>query len=248
MLQQPFKTYNGGKSGNGTYQSIINHIPECNVFIDGFVGNGGIVCHLNLPDLTVINDIDPGIIDAYDCPAACNIVKENLHVADLIAKYDVEGSDTFFYFDPPYLKSARKNSQDLYKYEMSVSDHQNFLSQALNIKSNCMISHYPCSIYDEALSTWNKVLFQSMTRKGLATECIYMNYFPPFLLQDYRYLGKNYIDRQRIKRKVARWIAKINALPFNEASLLVASITEAYKKQNRNRDMTSETAANDREK
>jgi hypothetical protein len=48
----------GGKAGNGTYQAIINHIPKCDVFIDAMVGNGGIFFNLNLPALTVINDID----------------------------------------------------------------------------------------------------------------------------------------------------------------------------------------------
>lgn len=228
ILQKPRLSYNGGKSGNGTFQTIINQIPQCTTFIDAMVGNGGIVCHLKLPDLTVINDIDSAVIDGFIFDGSHQILKENIPVWDLIDKYDRNGHGTFFYFDPPYLKSTRKSQLDLYKYEWTLEDHHRFLSKVLTVKSNCMISHYPCDIYDSSLSHWRKIKFQSMTRHGLATEAIYMNYPEPTTLQDYRYIGKDFIDRQRIKRKCHRLIKKIESLPIHERALIVSTLKSKF--------------------
>lgn len=224
MLQQPFNSYFGGKSGNGTYQTIINNIPKCHVFIDAMVGNGGIVCNLNLPDLTVINDIDTGIIGKYNIDRSYNIIKENLHYRDLIVKYNYLSHGAVFYFDPPYLKSTRKSQINVYKFEWSVSDHEEFISLAHKVESNCMISHYPCPLYDESFKNWNQITFQSITRQGTATERIYFNYEVPTILQDYRYIGKNYIDRQRIKRKINREIKKLQSLPAVERNAIIEAI------------------------
>ena len=225
-FERPFQSYFGGKSGNGTYQIIINEIPKCDVFIDAMVGGGGIVSHLSIPDLTVINDIDAGIIGSYDCMRSPTFNIESLHVLDLIDKYDNEARKTVFYFDPPYLKTSRKSQLDIYNFEWEESDHVDFLAAAVTVKSSCMISHYPCQLYDVALKDWRKITFQSNTRHGLATEALYMNYPPPVLLQDYRYIGTNFIDRQRIKRKAQRWAANFARLPLHEQQLIMSMLAK----------------------
>ena len=173
---KPFLTYNGSKAGNGTYQAIINHIPKHDVFVDAMVGNGGIFFNLNLPALTVINDIDRSVIDKYNDAPAPGLIVENAHYTGIINKYDVYGQGkVFFYFDPPYLMETRRSSKRLYKYEWNEDNHVNFLSKVNTVKNDVMISHYPCKLYDRYLKGWNHFDFQSMTRKGLATERIYMN-------------------------------------------------------------------------
>ena len=226
-MNRPRSTYNGSKAGNGTYQNIINFIPMCDVFIDAMVGNGGIVCNLNLPGLTVINDIDAGIIDRFDIDDH-GIKKENLDYRDLIDKYDNEDQKNFFYFDPPYLKCTRKNQKDLYDHEWEFPDHEKFIEKVHTVKSNCMISCYPHALYAEGFENWYKHLFWSTTRNGQALECIYMNYPKPYILQDFRYVGKDFIDRQRIKRKIARWLNNLDAMPEIERNALLRSIIDKY--------------------
>lgn len=228
MLQQPFKTYHGGKAGNSTYQNIINLIPRCELFIDAMVGNGGIACNLKLPALTVLNDLSRSVIDQYNRFSGKHLIIENLHVLDLVDKYENWPAKTFHYFDPPYLKSSRKNQQDLYEIEWTIRDHEKFISRVLTVTSDCMISHYPCNLYDTAFKNWNKFTFQSMTRSGLATECLYMNYQTPTVLQDYRYIGKNFTDRQRIKRKTTRFLRKLEQLPQTELNCIIAGIIARF--------------------
>ena len=225
-MDQPFKSYNGGKSGNGTYQQIINFIPQCEIFIDAMVGNGGIVSKLKLPKHTVINDIDAGLIDKYSCEGP-RIIKERLDIGALIDKYDM-AQKAFFYFDPPYLKSTRRGQQDLYKFEWDEMDHLNFLNRILMLRNKCMVSHYPCEMYNHYLKGWKTHLFESMTRTGKAVECIYMNYEQPLVLQDYRYLGNNFTERQRIKRKSIRWVTRLEALPLNERTAIISAVIDKY--------------------
>ena len=86
---KPLTTYDGGKAGNGKYQNIINHIPKCDTFIDAMVSNGGIFFNLNLPTLTVINDIKKSVIDRYIHASAHSTVVENKNYAGIIKRCDV---------------------------------------------------------------------------------------------------------------------------------------------------------------
>lgn len=228
-MKKPFKTYNGGKAGNGTYQQIINQIPQCDVYIEPMVGNGGIFHALNLPALKVINDIDARVIAAYDVAGSqSKILVFNYcykHIIDMCHSFS---DKKFVYFDPPYLFDTRKSQKPLYKFEWTEADHIEFLTLAVSIKSNCMISHYPCELYDTMLAGWRTHDFQSMTRNGLRTERIYMNYPEPAILQDYRYIGTDYRERQRIKRKINRWINKLAGLPNDERTAILSVVMAKY--------------------
>lgn len=226
---KPYKTYNGGKAGNGTYQQIINHIPKHDVFIDAMVGNGGILFNLSLPGLTVINDVDGSVIQKYKYNGySTAVIVENDDYACIIAKYDDVIRKVFFYFDPPYLKETRKSQKDLYKFEWGESDHIRFLTTANTVRNDVMISHYPCSLYNKFLKSWNTHDFESQTRNGKAVERIYMNYPKPEVLQDFRYLGKDYRERQRIKRKIQRQLEKLKNMPADERTGILSSIIAKY--------------------
>lgn len=221
-----YATYNGGKNGNGTYQNIINHIPKHDIYVEPFFGNGGIYHNLKRPRLSVINDINPGIIDGLNYGSCTKIL--NMDYQEVIYKYDYIVQGVFFYLDPPYLMETRKSQKRLYQFEFTESDHVQFLTMANTVKSNCMISHYPCKMYDDALKGWYTFDFESMTRAGLRTERIYMNYPPPTILQDFRYLGTDFTDRQRIKRKIERQLKKLEALPILERTGILSAVIDKY--------------------
>jgi DNA adenine methylase len=227
-MEKAYKTYNGSKSGNGTYQNIINFIPKCDILIEAFAGNASIIRKIKRPDLSVLNDIDPSVIDKYNCDSLPpGILVKNDDYRSIINEFD-SLSNVFFYFDPPYLFETRKSKQRLYRFEFSDSDHVEFITMVQTVKSNCMISHYPCALYEEGLSSWKTFDFQSMTRQGLRTERLYMNYDTPVILQDYQYLGKDFIERQQIKRKTKRLLQKLAKLPTIERQALITSIIEKY--------------------
>lgn len=235
-MTKPFKTYNGGKAGNGTYQQIINNIPKHDLFVDAMVGNGGIFLNLKRPGVTVINDVDGSVIKRFRDLIAKNddyghkdsLIVENDDYAGIIAKYECAADKVFFYFDPPYLKETRKSQRDLYKFEWEEEDHLRFLQAAVTVKSDVMISHYPCNLYNKALTKWRTHDFESQTRNGKAIERIYMNYSKPEVLQDFSYLGNDYRERQRIKRKIQRQLQKLKEMPADERTGILSAVIAKY--------------------
>lgn len=57
-----------------------------------------------------------------------------------------------------------------------------------------------------------------------------MNYAAPKRLHDYRYLGNDYRERERLGRKTKRWIERLNRLPELERQALLSAIYEQYEK------------------
>ena len=51
-----------------------------------------------------------------------------------------------------------------------------------------------------------------------------MNYPAPLELHDYRYLGKNFRERERIKRKKQRWMARLRTMPDLERYALMEAV------------------------
>ena len=86
----------------------------------------------------------------------------------------------FIYADPPYLNTL---SDGYGSYELwTETEHKEFLTQCLNSKSKIMISGYPLELYDDILSTWERVEFekpltiQKKDKKSSVTEVLWMNY------------------------------------------------------------------------
>ena len=91
-----------------------------------------------------------------------------------------------------------------------------------------MISGYWSALYADALKDWNSTHFQAMTRGGrTATEWLWYNYPEPVALHDYRFLGENFRERERIKRKKQRWTERLHSMPILERRALLAAIREA---------------------
>lgn len=68
-----------------------------------------------------------------------------------------------------------------------------------------------------------------MTRSGhSATEWLWFNYPEPVALHDYRFLGDNYRERERIKRKKQRWVARLSTMPLLERRALLSAISESW--------------------
>ncbi len=55
------------------------------------------------------------------------------------------------------------------------------------------------------------------------------NFPEPIALHDYRYLGEDFRERERIKRKKQRWVNRLHVMPALERRALLNAITEAWK-------------------
>jgi DNA adenine methylase len=241
-----FDTYPGGKGGDGVFQTIIRHIPPHDVFISGFLGNCAVMRHKLPAKVNIGIDVDTQVINAWKAreisqlaqadSVFCPEVQLDLFQTsffDYFEQYFKSWNypDVFVFLDPPYLKESRRDkTTDLYNHELTERDHRHLLSICLSMRSMVMISCYDNPLYADYLDKWHKVNFTGRTRHGSVTETIYMNYPLTGQLHDYRYTGKDYIDRQRIQRKVTRHIDKLNRLPVAERNAILNALAENFAK------------------
>ena len=129
---------------------------------------------------------------------------------------------TLVYCDPPYVHSTRTSSKR-YRYEMTDGDHDAVLKLLKNMSCMVMVSGYRCDLYDNLLSDWFSLDYQAMSHGGVRTETVWCN-FDPGRVHYHTYAGKDFTDRQRIKRKAERWATRYAKLPPGEQQSVLAAI------------------------
>jgi len=252
--------YPGGKSGAGVYQRIISQMPPHNVYIEPFLG-GGSVMRYKLPARYNLGiDLDDEVVQRAAALAKagewvpprartggnCGLLSSG--AAPLFEFLQGDGIDwlrrqaslnsAMVYADPPYLVETRSCQRRMYRCELGAVDHRQLLAVLASLKCYVLLSGYPSELYDLALSTWRVVRYRTMTRAGrMADECLWCNFPEPVELHDYRYLGTDYRDRERLKRKRLRWERRLSAMPVLERQALLAAL------QNVSADTVGDTGA-----
>jgi hypothetical protein len=236
-------SYPGGKNGAGVYQTIINLMPPHHVYIEPFLG-GGAVMRLKRPAaLNIGLDLDVSALASLQASLArfgdvtgniaeSGVVRSRfrLECTDalvFLASYKFTGSEVV-YCDPPYMHETR-GRKNLYRFELDDSKHLALLRLVKALPCRVMLSGYWTKLYSRELRSWNAVSFEAMTRSGKqATEWLWFNFPEPVALHDYRYLGGDFRERERIKRKKQRWVNRLQNMPVLERRALLGAIAEAW--------------------
>ena len=221
-------TYTGGKNGAGVYQTIINQMPPHRIYVEAFLGSGAIlrnkrparVASIGIDrDDDVIRDFYPRDIPGLElrCANALEWMTLDTH--------SLPNPDTLLYLDPPYLMETRSSQRRYYRYELSNDDHIWLLHIIRELPCLVVLSGYYSDLYANALTGWRTLQYPSRTRGGkIATEWLWMNYPEPFELHDYHFLGENFRERERIKRKKARWLGKLQRMSSLERYAVLDAI------------------------
>lgn len=232
-----YASYDGGKGGSGTYQTLINLIPPFKTFLSLYAGNCGVARHINLGNAALlINDLDPAVTEAWWQALKGSGLVYNVVHTDALAFMDsppfisIANNDGFIFLDPPYPVELRKVKSPLYKYEMMEwESHGKLLSRISKMPYKIMICTYPNSYYDFALTDWHYVDYYSKTRNGLALERVYMNYtITDGKLHDYSFIGDDFTERQALKRQKHNVIDKLNDLPPVQRNAILAEIYKQF--------------------
>ena len=220
-------TYKGGKAGAGVYQQIINQIPPHDVYIEPFFGGGAVLLHKRAAAASIALDVDYDVtIPALEwaMPGLTVITGDAISYLQN-RRY---GQVTFVYADPPYLMSTRKRKSALYKHEFGLEEeHNRLLDVLLSLPCMVAVSGYSSSLYMARLQGWRHISFNSVTRSGaVAREFLWMNYPEPTALHDYRYLGSNFREREKINRQKKRWCMRLKKMSPLQRYALLSSIAE----------------------
>jgi DNA adenine methylase len=229
--------YPGGKAGSGVAQLIINQMPPHVEYVEAFLG-GGAVLRAKRPALVNVGvDLDPAAV-----ARVASIVGDGgevqLLVADAIAYLRGRRwwTESLVYCDPPYLMETRSSQRRMYRYELEAAGHVALCDVLCRLPCYVMVSGYESELYCRRLASWRVVRYRTMTRGGrMAEECLWCNFPEPTELHDYRYLGRDFRERERIRRKRARWVAVLARLPVLERRALVESVLTMGLGQGENR-------------
>ena len=225
-------SYLGSKGGSGVYQKIIAEMPPHDTYIETHLGSGAVMLRKPPARYNIGIDIDPLTLEKFKWsgPDFCSCELLHGDAVDCIERFNFSDlgvcHKVLLYVDPPYMPETR-TSRARYRHEYTVADHERLLACLMSLPENVsvILSGYPSQLYDETLAGWRSMEFQAMTRGGVRTEKIWMNYGEG-RAYSHAFAGKDYNDRSRIKRKVERWRAKYAALPPAERLAIMAALNE----------------------
>ena len=207
---------------SGVYQRLINQIPPHRVYIESHLGGGAIMRYKKLAEINIGIDLDQCALDTWIGAKHINLVHAD--AADFLSSYSFMG-DEFVYADPPYLPSTRRSDRALYRFDYTCRQHSVLLEVLTHLPCNVMISGYWSALYGQYLGDWRTIQFTIRTRSGdTAEEWVWMNYPQPKELHDYRYLGETFREREKIRRRIQRYKARLEQLSPLERRAILAEV------------------------
>jgi len=230
-VKSPLNNYVGSKGGDGVFQRILNKIPDVEHMVFPFIGSGQIFIRIDHSRVNTIeiNDCAGEVVDAWgnhDLPR--NVLLSEEDFRSFILR-DATPTKIFIYLDPPYLLSTRNNVK-YYKHELTDQDHEELIQQIIDTKAMVLLSHPRCPMYERLLAHGFRIEeFTYRTRGATKQDAIWFNYNPEeFTLNTYKYHGKDFTDRQRIKRQSINIYEKLNRLDLHTRDNIIRSTIELF--------------------
>jgi DNA adenine methylase len=212
-------SYFGSKATSGLCQAIIAMMPPHDTYIESHLG-GGAIMKRKPPALHNVGiDLDRRALANFQCAYPVQLIHGCAH--RFLVEYPYQGRE-LVYSDPPYLKSTRSSARR-YRFDYEEQDHVQLLELLKSLPCQVMISGYPSALYEERLAGWQSLELQVMNRGGVRTEKVWFN-FAVDRLHWARYAGKNFTDRQRLKRKAQSWGQRYRAMPRAERLAVLAAL------------------------
>jgi len=214
--------YMGSKGSHGAFQAIIAQMPPHDTYIETHLGSGAVMRLKPAAQWSIGVDLDRRALNEAFQPTYPVDLQEGDAVEFLEGfDFDLAGR-VVVYSDPPYLLETRTSSKR-YAFEYTREDHVELIDTLKRVPAAVILSGYPSRLYNDLLSDWRSITFQVMTRGGVRTEQLWMN-FPVGDVHWATYAGRNKTRRQNIKRKAARWRSKYERLEPGERLAVLAAL------------------------
>ncbi len=164
-------------------------------------------------------DLDRRALDGFACGYPVELVHGCAHA--FLAAFPFRGTE-LVYSDPPYLRATRLSDRR-YRHDYTEADHVALLDLLRGLPCQVMVSGHPSALYDGMLEGWRRVAWQVTTRGRVRTEVVWLN-FTPGKAHWPGHAGRNATDRQRIRRKAARWAEGYRRMPPAERQAVMSAI------------------------
>jgi hypothetical protein len=250
------QSYPGSKGQAGTWRRICALMPRHRVFVEAFLGSGVILGKKRPAEWELAVELNPGVVEEWPKrphyrPGPIVITGNAMDVFQAIAAGDVAGlfaghpspppagmdpKDILVYVDAPYPLECRTDHRLYYEREFTDGDlaadrkaHRQLLTTLIGLPCRVMVSCYWNPLYVSMLQEWQKWRaegFRSQTRGGVSQEWLWMNFPADVPLHDTAHVGRNYRERERIKRKKKRWVEMFSKMPPAERQAIADALAE----------------------
>jgi DNA adenine methylase len=211
--------YFGSKATSGLCQAIIALMPPHDTYIETHLGGGAIMKRKPAALRNVGIDLNARALARFQCDYPVEKIHGCAH--RFLREYDYQGRE-LVYCDPPYLHHTRSSGRR-YRFDYQEQDHLELLALLKGLPCQVILSGYPSALYDEQLGDWRQLEIQVMNQAGVRTEKLWLNFAPDRVFWP-SFAGKNFTDRQRIKRKAASWAQRYQAMPAPERLAVLSAM------------------------
>ena len=212
-------SYFGSKATSGLCQSIVALMPPHDTYIETHLGGGAIMKRKPLALRNIGIDLDARALARFQCDYPVEKINGCAH--RFLAEHRFQGRE-LIYSDPPYLQHTRTSGRR-YRFDYEEADHIALLELLKRLPCHVILSGYPSALYDELLGDWRHLELQVMNQAGVRTEKLWFNFAPERFFWA-GYAGKNFTDRQRIKRKAQSWAKRYQDMPPAERLAVLAAM------------------------
>jgi len=201
----------GSKATSGLCQPIIALMPPHDTYIETHLGGGAIMKRKPAARHNIGIDRNARALERFQCDYPVEMIHGCAH--RFLAEHPFTGRE-LVYSDPPYLQHIRTSGRR-YRFDYEERDHIELLALLTRLPCHVILSGYPSALYDERLAGWQTLELQVMNQAGVRTEKLWFNFTPERFFWA-GYAGKNFTDRQRIKRKAESWARRYRDMPAAE--------------------------------
>lgn len=228
-------SYAGGKGASGVAQKIISLMPPHAAYAELFAGAATIFRTKRPAHYNFAGDSDEKVVRRIIAPSGPQKFQiECCNAFDWLQQRVDWYKNLLIYLDPPYLPATlhqqNGRGRQRYDHKFSVECHEKLLSVITTLKCYVMISGYDSSMYNRVLCApaWTKKTFMAQTRNGMREECVWMNFDPNIIptRHDYRFIGENFRERERIQKMQRRWLRKFKTLAPVERNAMLQMLSE----------------------
>jgi site-specific DNA-adenine methylase len=200
--------YPGGKGKS--FHHVINLLPPHRIYIESHVGGGAVLRHKRPAERSIAIDRDPRVIDSWHRRAPSLAEFRLGDALEELGRHDFTGEEVV-YVDPPYLPATRRRRR-VYRFDYSEADHEALLDLLKRLPCAIVLSGYASPFYDRELATWSRVEFDAKAHDAVRREVLWFNFAPPIALHDARFLGRDFRERERIRRRLHRLFHRLGRL------------------------------------
>lgn len=136
-------------------------------------------------------------------------------------------NDALIYADPPYVLSSRQHRR-YYRCELTDAQHGELLNVLTSLSCYVMLSGYPSELYASRLASWREVKVKVSTRRGPRMESLWCNFPEPERLHDWNSFGTGFRERERLRRRLSRFMARLQAMDGAERNYLLTAAIAKY--------------------